>query len=60
MIKHFLAVFVLTFSNWSMAGSVQTVDGKITQVVSFPKSYGSYSESAVGLFAIYVEGLPKG
>lgn len=33
--------------------------GKITDIVSFPKSYGQYSESEKGLLGIYVEGLPK-
>ena len=55
----FLVIFLLV-SLETNAAKVLTHDGKVTQIVAFPHSYGSYSENAKGLLGIYVEGQPKG
>lgn len=55
----FIALF-LTLSAVCHPAEVVTHDGVITEIAVFPQSYGSYSESAKGRIAIYVEGLPKG
>ena len=60
MLKKF--VFIITFLLASIvnAATVSTHEGLVTNIVAFPHSYGSYSENAKGLLAIYVEGLPRG
>lgn len=59
--KKYLLMMVLVFMA-SAGNAVGTlyVDGKVTKIVSFPHSYGTYSESSRGLLGIYVEGLPPG
>jgi hypothetical protein len=55
----FLIIFLLV-SLETNAAAILTHEGKVTHIVAFPHSYGSYSENEKGLLGIYVEGLPKG
>ncbi len=55
-----LVFFTFCFSHSLLAAEVLTVDGKVTSIVSFPKTYGNYSNSAQGLVGFYVKDLPKG
>ncbi len=58
--------YVITFilisciASLSFAASTVTVFGKVTEVASFPISYGSYNKNTTGLLGIWVEGLPEG
>jgi hypothetical protein len=54
-----LTLFSL-LATFTYSAEVLTQDGKVTQVVAFPLSYGSYDTNVRSLLGIYVEGLPKG
>ena len=53
-------LFLLSLSSLTHAAGAAFHDGKVTEIGSFPKTYGSYSEQAEGLLAIYIDGLPPG
>lgn len=44
----------------SAVAEVRSISGKVTSIVTFSKSYDTYTETSPGLTAIYVEGLPRG
>lgn len=59
MLAAFGFCLALISANNAMA-EVRSVKGKITRILTFSKSYDTYTESSPGLTAIYVEGLPQG
>ncbi|WP_444943376.1 hypothetical protein ACJJIK_16635 [Microbulbifer sp. ZKSA006] len=56
----FTTILALSLSSNVLGADVLTHTGKVTRVVAFPHSYGSYDETQKGRLAIYVEGLPQG
>src|SRR5690606_24804125 len=58
--KIYLSIAILLFSTKIFAVDTTIHTGKVTEIASFPKVYGNYSNQAGGLLAIYVEGLPSG
>lgn len=54
-----LFLFVIT-SNYASAAELKTHTGNVLEIVTFPQTYGAYNENAKVMFAIYIEGLPKG
>lgn len=55
-----LLMLVCGFLPVTVYSEVHRVTGKVTRIVTFSKSYSTYSETSPGLTAIYVEGLPAG
>lgn len=53
-------IFISCTASLSFAASTVAVTGKVTDVASFPLSYGSYNKNTTGLLGIWVEGLPAG
>lgn len=47
-------------ASFSFAVGTTTITGKVTEVASFPMSYGSYNKNITGLLGIWVEGIPSG
>lgn len=58
-IKFNMFIFLFSLSCDLFGAEVLTHTGKVTQVVAFPHSYGSYNESVKGRLTIYVEGLER-
>lgn len=55
-----IVFIVFLFIQWKICvADVLSITGKVTKVVTFSKSYESYSESQSGLTGIYIEGMPK-